>query len=63
LWAGVRPLPQPLARLRARGVDGVGQSTRLLVIQNPATKLASRSQPIIKHYLRPADALLSAASE
>ncbi|MHB8629988.1 MAG: helicase-related protein [Aggregatilineales bacterium] len=42
---------------------GAGQSPQLLVIQNPATKLANRSQPIIKHYLLPADALLSAASE
>ncbi len=42
---------------------GEGQTPQLLTIQNPAARLADRSQPIIKHYLLPADALVQAAEE
>jgi len=43
--------------------SGQGQTPQLLTIQNPAAKLMQQAQPIIKHYLIPADALKSVLKE
>jgi hypothetical protein len=42
---------------------GSGQTPHLLTIQNPVAAIGTRTQPIIKHYLLPADALRDAAGE
>ena len=36
---------------------GEGQMPQLITIQNPAARLASAAQPVVKHYLIPAEAI------
>lgn len=40
---------------------GTGQTPQILIIQNPALKLARNAKPIIRHYLLPAEAIQQAA--